>query len=234
MPDFDLLTAGFPCQPFSIAGKCQGFQDDRSDLFYEIIRIAKGKKPKFMLLENTAGLLNNANGRSFAKILYALWEIGYDCQWEVIDSKHYLPQNRRRLFIICTLREKIQNPPAIFPLLHGKKKPQSTTQKRKKFRSQADKGELFMNTAFLQSCKANRIKRRTATPTLCTCPLDFMILQKGDLRRLTPTEYEKLQGFPAGWTAPLADTRRYTLVGNAVSVPVVQTIGRMLKEVSIT
>ena len=230
MPDFDILTAGFPCQPFSIAGKCKGLKDCRSDIFFEIIRIATLKRPRFLLLENTAGLLNNANGAAFARVLQALWECGYDCQWEVIDSQHYLPQHRKRLFIVCTLRKEIPNPPTIFPLLHGKKKSQEPIKKRKKSRLQTGKGELFVNTTFMDSCKTNRIRERTATPTLTTTALDFGVIQKKEIRRLTPTEFERLQGFPDGWTAGLAVSRRYMLLGNAVSVPVVRVIGRSIME----
>lgn len=100
LPDFDLLVGGFPCQSFSIAGKRRGFEDTRGTLFYEICRIAKAKRPRLLLLENVKGLLNHDGGKTFAVILLALDELGYDVEWAVLNSKHFgVPQNRERVFI---------------------------------------------------------------------------------------------------------------------------------------
>lgn len=115
VPEHDLLTAGFPCQAFSVAGKRLGFKDTRGTLFYEICRIAQRKKPRFLLLENVKGLLNHANGRTFAVILASLSELGYDAEWEVLNSRYFgVPQNRERVFIIGHLRG--QRSKQVFPL----------------------------------------------------------------------------------------------------------------------
>ena len=107
LPDFECLCGGFPCQSFSIAGKRRGFDDTRGTLFFEIARIAKIKKPKYMLLENVPGLLNHDGGRTFKTILDALDDLGYDVTWQVLNSAdHYVAQARKRVFIICFLREK--------------------------------------------------------------------------------------------------------------------------------
>ena len=108
LPDFDLICGGFPCQSFSIAGKRKGFKDDtRGTLFFEIARIAAVKKPKYLLLENVPGLLSHDSGRTFAAILGALDELGYDVTWQVINSAdHNVAQSRKRVFIIGFLRSK--------------------------------------------------------------------------------------------------------------------------------
>ncbi len=108
LPDIDLICAGFPCQSFSIAGRRLGFEDDtRGTLFFEIARIAAVKRPPFLLLENVPGLLSHDGGRSFATILNALDELGYDVAWQVLNSKDFgVPQSRNRVYIIGYFRER--------------------------------------------------------------------------------------------------------------------------------
>ena len=101
MPDFDLLTAGFPCQSFSIAGKRKGFDDKRGTQFFEIARGAREKRPPYLLLENVPGLLSHDKGRTFAVILATLYELGYHVEWAVLNSKDFgVPQSRKRVYII--------------------------------------------------------------------------------------------------------------------------------------
>jgi DNA (cytosine-5)-methyltransferase 1 len=101
LPDANVWCGGFPCQAFSVAGKRRGFEDMRGTLIFEIFRLAAEKKPKILFLENVAGLLNHDEGRTFGTILCGLWELGYDVQWQVLNSKHFgVPQNRERVFII--------------------------------------------------------------------------------------------------------------------------------------
>ena len=107
LPDIDLVCGGFPCQSFSIAGKRGGFEDARGTLFFEIARIARVKRPKYLLLENVPGLLSHDNGRTFATILNTLSELGYDVAWQVLNSANFgVPQSRKRVFIIGYLGEK--------------------------------------------------------------------------------------------------------------------------------
>lgn len=102
LDDFDLLTAGFPCQSFSNAGKMLGELDPRGTLFYEIIRIAEVKKPKYMLLENVKGLTSKKFKDTFDKILSELDRIGYKVHWKVLNTKDYgIPQNRERVWFVC-------------------------------------------------------------------------------------------------------------------------------------
>lgn len=107
VPDIDLICAGFPCQSFSIAGRRRGFDDVRGTLFFEIARIAAHKRPAYLLLENVPGLLSHNRGWTFTVILNALSELGYDVVWQVLNSKDFgVPQSRKRVYLICYLREK--------------------------------------------------------------------------------------------------------------------------------
>ena len=119
LPDFDLLTGGFPCQSFSVAGKGLGEQDIRGTLFYDIIRIAETKKPKYILLENVKGLTNKRHAVTLQKILSELKRIGYYVHVQVLNSKeHGIPQNRERVFFVC-FKDKVDFDMFIFP---GKEK----------------------------------------------------------------------------------------------------------------
>ena len=106
LPSFDVLCAGFPCQSFSIAGKRRGFSDTRGSLFFEIARIAKEKQPSILFLENVKGLLSHDKGETFRTILSSLDEVGYSVEWQLFNSKHFVPQNRERVFLVCHLRGK--------------------------------------------------------------------------------------------------------------------------------
>jgi len=115
-PDFDLLTAGFPCQAFSVAGKRLGFEDTRGTLFFEIARILKSKRPRHLLLENVKGLLSHEQGKTFNTILGILTDLGYRVEWMVLNSKHFgVPQNRERVFIIGHSRNECTG--QVFPVI---------------------------------------------------------------------------------------------------------------------
>ena len=111
----DVICGGFPCQAFSIAGHRRGFEDTRGTLFFEIARFASILKPKLLFLENVKGLLNHDKGNTFKTIIGALDELGYDVEWQVLNSKNFgVPQNRERVFIIGHLRgQRTRN---VFPL----------------------------------------------------------------------------------------------------------------------
>ncbi|WP_175631868.1 DNA (cytosine-5-)-methyltransferase [Virgibacillus siamensis] len=101
----DVICGGFPCQAFSVAGKRGGFDDARGTLFFEIARIANILKPRYLFLENVKGLLNHNSGATFEVILRTLDELGYDAEWQVLNSKNFgVPQNRERVFIVGYLR----------------------------------------------------------------------------------------------------------------------------------
>lgn len=121
LPDFELLCGGFPCQSFSIAGKRAGFADARGTLFFDIARIVAFKRPPYLLLENVPGLLSHDQGRTFATILSALSELGYDVCWQVLNSKDFgVPQSRKRVLIVAYLRECGSGPILSFTESNGK------------------------------------------------------------------------------------------------------------------
>jgi site-specific DNA-cytosine methylase len=115
LPDFDVLVGGFPCQAFSIAGKRRGFEDTRGTLFYDLARILRAKRPRLFVFENVKGLLSHDGGETFRTIIATLGDLGYDLQWQVLNSKnHGVPQNRERVYIVGHLRGTRR--PEVFPL----------------------------------------------------------------------------------------------------------------------
>ena len=111
----DIICGGFPCQAFSIAGKRGGFEDTRGTLFFEIARFASILKPKYIFCENVKGLLNHDKGRTFKTILSTFDELGYDMEWQMLNSKDFgVPQNRERVYIVGHLRGECTRP--IFPI----------------------------------------------------------------------------------------------------------------------
>ena len=120
----DVICGGFPCQAFSIAGNRRGFEDTRGTLFFEIARFASILRPKYLFLENVKGLLNHENGVTFETIISTLDELGYNVEWQVLNSKNFgVPQNRERVFIIGHLRgERTRN---VFPI-SGENQPTSS------------------------------------------------------------------------------------------------------------
>lgn len=212
IPDFDLLCAGFPCQAFSIAGKRRGFEDTKGTLFFEIARIAEAKRPSHLLLENVKGLLNHEKGKTFRVILQTLSELGYDIQWMVFNSKFFgVPQNRERVFIVGNIREKPR--PKILPFRKNVELPEEAYPR-------------LLPCLTATDYKGPSRQRPT------------MIIN--GIRRLTPIECERLQGFPDNWTAEgtnekgeivkISDTQRYRMMGNAVTVNVIEAIvSRMFK-----
>lgn len=114
IPDHDILVGGFPCQAFSVAGKRRGFDDTRGTLFFDIARILESKRPSYFILENVKGLLSHDQGNTIRIIFQALDELGYDLQWQVLNSKDFgVPQNRERIFIVGHLRGIAR--PEVFP-----------------------------------------------------------------------------------------------------------------------
>ena len=121
LPNFDLLCGGFPCQAFSNAGKRRGFADARGTLFFEIARVVKVKRPRYLLLENVPGILGHDHGKTFAVILSTLDELGYHVEWAVLNSKHFgVPQSRKRVFLICYLDPRCAGKILPVPGGHGK------------------------------------------------------------------------------------------------------------------
>jgi DNA (cytosine-5)-methyltransferase 1 len=134
IPEADLLVGGFPCATFSIAGKRTGFSldDTRGTLAFEMFRLARDKKIPYILFENVKGLLNHDKGRTFGIILAVLDEMGYDCQWELLDSQNFgVPQHRERIFLVANLRGKPR--PKVFPIGRTDKENVSETEEEQEY-----------------------------------------------------------------------------------------------------
>ena len=153
LPDFDILCAGFPCQAFSIAGKRRGFDDTRGSLFFEIARIAKEKQPSVLFLENVRGLLSHDKGKTFHTILATLDEIGYDVQWQVLNSKYFVPQNRERIFIVGYSRKGSRR--EIFPLGNYDTKVGGENNLKQLNKTDHDTGRIYHPDGLARSLRAN-------------------------------------------------------------------------------
>lgn len=238
LPDFDLLVGGFPCQSFSIAGKRRGFFDTRGTLFFDIARILKAKHPSNFLLENVKGLLSHDNGQTFRTIISTLDELGYDLQWQVLNSKnHGVPQNRERVFIVGHLRGTAR--PEVFPFgendrahneLQGHIANTLTARYEGAQATGTYTGESELNAQETEPSGQSILEERNQP--------DNSNRRGGQahppsVRRLTPKECERLQGFPDGWTEGVSDTQRYKCLGNAVTVNVIQAIMEKLLSNSI-
>ena len=250
LPDFDILSAGFPCQSFSIVGNRQGLEDTRGTLVYEIFRIAREKQPSILLLENVKGLLSHDKGKTFEVIIQSLDEMGYDCEWQLINSKYFVPQNRERIFIIGHLRgsssRKILplgqvNPGNVKPREqlyatdecsstltatywkgYGGGRPMIAEPKIKVLsNSDRDTYRIYSTDGVARTLRAGVGGLGKMTGVYKTSDYHY--------RKLTPTECERLQGFPDGFTSGVSDTQRYKMLGNAVTVTVIKSIVKSFK-----
>lgn len=218
LPDFDLLTGGFPCQAFSIAGKRQGFNDTRGTLFFDIARILKEKRPRNFILENVKGLLSHDNGRTFKTIITTLTELGYCVEWQVLNAKDFgVPQNRERVFIVGHFGGVPER--KVFPI--GGADAEDTKSSRRKAVSVQRCGDRDKDTYSVMD----------NAHTLGANPMsDYLpkVIAGAKIRRLTPKECERLMGLPDDWTEGQSDTQRYKLCGNGVVVNVVEAVVRKL------
>jgi len=236
LEDFDLLTGGFPCQSFSMAGKGLGELDPRGTLFYEIIRIAEVKKPKYMLLENVKGLVAKRFKSTFDKIISELERIGYNVYWKVLNTKEFgIPQNRERIWFVCFRKDidvplKFQFPEPIDLKLFIKDILEKEVDK-KYYLTLSGEGRNCGNNQAIEICptltgELSHSYGRVFTPEKLT-------RITGEFRRLTPKECFRLQGFLNDEVNldGLSDTQCYKLAGNGQSVNVVNLIFKnMFKE----
>ena len=246
IPSADLLVGGFPCATFSIAGKRTGFgtEDARGTLFFEICRILSGKQIPYVFLENVKGLLNHDNGRTFGVIIASLDELGYDLQWECINSKNFgVPQSRERVFIIGHLRGKPR--PKIFPL--GKCYAEDSFQDREEqsFKQRlwskgnisigtlchrlykGDTNNFYIDESFGREAGNNKSNEQNGRGREKTNGSSVL-----NLRQITPLECERLQSLPDDWTkwyadgSVVPDSQRYERCGRAVTVNVIYEIAK--------
>jgi DNA (cytosine-5)-methyltransferase 1 len=231
IPERGIITGGFPCQDLSIAGLRKGLAGERSGLFHEIIRLTDELRPQMLILENVPGLLSSQSGKDMGIVITALAERGYGVSWRVLDSQNFgVPQRRRRIFIVASLENHRQPVEVLFERESSFWDFEALGKTRKRT---SERTEASVRT-FVKAKRAQNINddeswvEKETVPTLNAFDIGdtratTLILEK-IVRRLTPTEYERLQGFPDGWTEGQADSNRYKQMGNAVTVPVVEWI----------
>ena len=220
----DVICAGFPCQPFSAAGARRGFEDTNGTLFFEIARFASILKPKYLFLENVKGLISHDKGYTFETIIGSLDELGYDVEWQVLNSKDFgVPQNRERVFIIGHLRGTSGR--QIFPIAETRSD-----------KSIMQLGNIKKTESFGGNPQCGRIYSIDGlAPCLNTMQggqREPKILIDGKVRKLTPRECWRLQGFP-DWAFDKAqevnsNSQLYKQAGNSVTVNVIKEIAGYL------
>lgn len=210
IPDFDLLTAGFPCQPFSQAGHKRGFDDMRGTLFFEIAEIIRIKQPSAFFLENVRHLYAHDNGQTFAKIKQVITEdLGYSLHEFVVKaSDHGLPQLRPRLFMIG-----FRDPLTEF--------------------APPKKRDLAFNMSDVMKGTVNREIGFTLRVGGKSSPITDRrnwdgYLVDGEVRRLTPDEAKKMQGFPDGFVFPVSRSEAMKQLGNSVAVWAIQDYAKQI------
>ena len=275
----DIICGGFPCQAFSIAGNRRGFEDTRGTLFFEIARFASILRPKYLFLENVKGLLNHENGITFETIISTLDELGYDVEWQVLNSKNFgVPQNRERVFIIGHSRKRGTR--RIFPLSStgrqvDKYQEQSTNTLTTRYPNSQGVGSYIIESESQRVKSVGNINPSSngmngkvyestgLAPTLTTNKGEGVkIIQRAHgynqggehdiaptvtsnsyqennhlsdgyrIRKLTPLECWRLQGFP-DWAFDKAqevnsNSQLYKQAGNSVTVNVIAAIAKEL------
>lgn len=239
----DVIAGGFPCQDVSVAGRRAGFAGERSGLWFEFARVISELKPRWVVIENVPGLLSSNRGRDFETVPGTLVEFGYGVSWRILDAQFFgVPQRRRRVFIVGSF---------------GNGRAAEILFERKRLRGDiapsGGEGEKYPGS--IANCITAREGQRMNETVETLIPvMDFhygeVRLQENgttptltshygsggnntafvDVRRLTPVECCRLQGFPDDWNDNVSDTQRYKQMGNAVCVNVAEWIGKRIVE----
>lgn len=227
LPECDIVCAGWPCQDISRAkNNREGLSGKRSGLFYEIIRLLQStnRKPQWVILENVFDLLNAERGLAMRNVLRELCQCGYSVQWRTFNAKYFrVAQSRRRVFIVGNLGKQpaseilFETKPGTRGYPHGKNQKTEAAGTFTKCSGGIGNNELI--AAPLTSVNAGNYD----------WPNSNLVNTQG-VRRLTPLECERLQGFPDNFTSMLSDTQRYNCLGNAVPPPMIEWIGRRIVE----
>lgn len=238
IPEHDILTAGFPCQPFSIIGNGRGFADTRGTLFFDIERILRDKSPQAFLLENVKRLKSHDNGRTFNTIIKNLKSLGYFTHHTVLDARDFgLPQKRERTFIVGFQ----ENYPFNFP-----SRPVDGKYLKLADVLEKDVPEKYTASEHILNKRQEAVKdKRTFSPAIWhenkggnigvnsfSCALragaSFSYLLVDGKRRLTPREQLRLQGFPESFKISGSETKIRHQTGNSVPVKVVEAIAHQM------
>lgn len=245
--NIDIMVGGFPCQAFSIAGYQKGFEDERGDLFFELLRLIKSKKPQAIFIENVKNMVTHDNGNTFKVIREALTINGYFIKWKVMNSKDYgnIPQNRERIYIVGFLSQQAYNDfsfPEKIPLQTSIKDIIDFNQSvDEKYYYSASKN-IFYNileeeitdssTIYQWRRQYVRKNKNGVVPTLTANMgtgghnVPLILTNDSKIRKLTPKETFNAQGFPKDFLLPknVSDGQLYKQAGNSVVVPVIKRI----------
>ena len=246
----DLICGGWPCQDTSLAGGRAGLAGERSGLFHEFIRLVAECSPRWILAENVPGLLSSGGRRDMGIVLGALGELGYGWAYRVLDAQNFgVAQRRRRVFIVGCLGDPGRAGQVLFEpdSCDGHLGPRRQTKEKVAALTasgvgtcgaddnQAQAGHLIPTLMRWREGKPGGGKGALLSEdqslTLATSNDQFLFYE-GGVRRLTPEECARLQGFPDNWNDWLPDTVRYRQFGNAVCVPVAEWIGKRIMEVA--
>ena len=241
IPDFDVLLAGFPCQPFSQAGLGLGFNDARGSMFFEIERILKAKHPKAFLLENVKRLATHDKGQTFQTMLNHLKDLGYHTHFKVLNAKDFgIPQNRERIIIVGFDRAVDFNFPIplgietkvgdiLEPNCDDKYTISDKLWAGHKLRKERNKslGKGFGYSLF----NANSPYTNTISARYYKDGSEILIDNLGkNPRKLTPREACRLQGFSDDFKIVVSDAQAYKQFGNSVCVPLITAVAKQMKE----
>lgn len=260
LPEADCYCFGFPCQAFSIAGHRRGFEDTRGTLFFEVMRLAKERKPRILFAENVKGLLNHDGGRTFGIIISTMDELGYDVEWQLLNSKDFgVPQNRERVFIIGHLRGTGRR--KILPIREGDKEASGVSGQTSNTITTRTGTATSVGTYVVESKQHAQVKqignimptKTRANPNqgrvydtdgISPCLngsegggrqpyIALPVIDGCRIRKLTPKECFRLQGFPDEYfekaAAVNSDSQLYKQAGNSVTANVICEIARRLR-----
>ncbi len=248
IPQIDLLTGGFPCQAFSVAGYRRGFKDPRGNVFWEIVRILDEKKPSVVFLENVKNLTGHDGGKTFQVVVEALESLGYHVTSKVMNAAQYsrIPQNRERIYIVGFLKKKafsnfefpkeLNAPLDLAQFIDFDSEVNENFYYRDKYMSkELEKMITRQDTVYQWRRHYVRENKSGLCPTLTAnmgtgghnVPL---VLTRYGIRKLTPRECFNLMGFPKSFKLPtdLANSQLYKQAGNAVVVPVIKRIATQI------
>jgi DNA (cytosine-5)-methyltransferase 1 len=249
IPKSDIITAGFPCQPFSIAGMQKGFDDERSNVFWKILSIIKHNSPKIVILENVKNLQSHDDGKTFKIIIENLQKLNYHIKYSILNTSKItgIPQNRERIYIVC-FKDKNLCDKFNFDFPEVPLKPVSEFLEKEipekyyyndstiifdELKNSITK-HISTNTIYQYRRYYVRENKNNVCPTLTAnmgggghnVPI---ILDDKGIRKITPRECFNLQGFPSDYKLPsMSMSKLYSLAGNAVSVPVVKLIANKI------
>jgi DNA (cytosine-5)-methyltransferase 1 len=252
IPKSHIITAGFPCQPFSIAGMQKGFEDERSNVFWKILSIIRSHSPEIVILENVKNLQSHDKGKTFQTIIENITNIGYHIKYSVLNTSKItgIPQNRERIYIVCFLNRDLHDKfhfdfpeQELMPVaeflesdIPAKYYYSDSTCIFEELKKNVTKN-VSTNTIYQYRRYYVRENKNNVCPTL-TANMGTgghnvpIILDDRGIRKLTPRECFNLQGFPRDYLLPetLSSSKLYSLAGNAVSVPVVSLIANRIAE----